>query len=240
MIDSPDQSGRPLSIVVPVLNDAAPLRSLLTALTELPAGQIEILVVDGGSHDESRAVANEMGACLLAAAPGRGRQLNAGYRAARGEWIWFLHADSLPDHAAISAIAGKVSRTIKRAAPGWGRFNVCFDSRSRKLKLLATMMNWRSRQTGICTGDQGIFVHRRLLSIVGGVPELPLMEDVELSRRLGQLCRPECRAETLQTSARRWQQDGWLNTVLLMWRYRVSYWLGASAEDLAARYYDRP
>ena len=130
-------------------------------------------------------------------------------------------------------------RTHRKWPPVGARFDICFDASTARLNLLAAMMNGRSRLTGICTGDQGIFVHRRLLSRIGGVPEQPLMEDIELSRKLGRLCRPVCRTETLQTSARRWQQAGWWTTVLRMWWFRLRYWLGASPEQLAMEYYGR-
>lgn len=234
-----DQPSLQLSIVIPVLNDAEPLNRLLSTLHDLLTGPAEVLVVDGGSADSSALVALESGARVLQAPPGRGRQLNSGCQAARGQWLWLLHADSLPSRAAVATLESIAAGNSPQASVGWGRFDICFDAHSALFQLLAAMMNARSRLTGICTGDQGMFLHRRLLSCVGGVPEQPLMEDIELSRRLGRFCRPACRPETLQTSARRWQQAGWWRTVLGMWRLRLRYWLGAAPEQLAVEYYGR-
>ncbi len=226
-----------LSIVVPVLNDAAALERLLEdlsthmALFETP---VELLVVDGGSTDDSRTVALKYGASLLDAPRGRGQQLNTGCRAARGDWLWLLHADTRPDEDAVREMCAEASRA---GTVGWGGHSVRFDDGSAQMRLTAALMNARSRLTGICTGDQGMFLHRQLLVRVGGVPEQPLMEDVELSRRLKRLCAPRCRQTMVQTSARRWRQSGWLTTVLRMWRYRLRYWLGEPAETLAADYY---
>jgi rSAM/selenodomain-associated transferase 2 len=222
-----------LSIIIPVLNDAQPIERLLRILTSAAAPTdpaTEILVVDGGSQDGSGGIASQLGARVLHTRAGRGLQLNTGCRAAQGQCLWLLHADSQPSVAAVQWM---------RSHPGidWGRFDVCFDDDSARLRLTAQMMNRRSRLTGICTGDQGIFVHRRLLALIGGIPEQPLMEDIELSRRLKRLCRPTCSPMMLQTSARRWQANGWGKTVWAMWRYRLRYWLGVPAERLAREYY---
>lgn len=233
-----------LSIVIPVLNDSRDLERLLrllnTVTPEIPEAQIEVLVVDGGSQDCSVRIAEQQGARVLHSTAGRGLQLNAGCLAARGQWIWLLHADSLPGSEALREMYTRSgSKALTRQTVDWGRFDVCFEERG-KMRLTAFMMNWRSRLSGICTGDQGIFLHRRLFTLIGGVPEQPLMEDIELSRRLKRFCRPRCLPMTVQTSARRWQHGGWLATVLTMWRYRLRYWLGAPPEKLAGEYYRRP
>jgi rSAM/selenodomain-associated transferase 2 len=222
-----------LSIIIPVRDDAQQLERLLRLLTSAPGvigSSAEIVVVDGGSQDGSRRIASEFGVRVLRAPAGRGLQLNAGCRSASGQLLWLLHADSQPSVAALDRMC---------ADPGieWGRFDVCFDDDSPLMRLTAKMMNGRSRLTGICTGDQGIFLHRRLLALIGGIPEIPLMEDIELSLRLSQLCRPICLPMTVQTSARRWRRDGWGRTVWAMWRFRFRYWLGAPAGELACEYY---
>jgi hypothetical protein len=167
---------------------------------------------------------------LVQGQPSRGAQLQRGFEAASGQWIWMLHADSTPD-------AEVVAWLHQSRAPCWGRFDVCFPGAGPLLKLVATLMNWRSRRSGICTGDQGIFVHRSLLDLIGGVPPQSLMEDIELSKRLKREMAPLCPRLRLMTSARRWEQRGIVRTVVSMWWFRLRYWWGADPERLADEYY---
>lgn len=238
-----------LTIVIPVLDDADALDLLLRDLGSsrlLQAGlsvrQVEeypdkgcvgteIVVVDGGSSDASVAVAERAGVRVLRHCRGRGHQLDAGARAATGSWLWFLHADSGISREVLAEV-GRLSDQ----APGWGRFDVRLPE-PRLLRLVALAMNWRSAITGICTGDQGVFVHRSLLEAVGGVPRQPLMEDIELSKRLKRLARPIRNRAVIRVSTRRWQAQGVLNTILLMWWLRIRYLFGAAPERLARRYH---
>ena len=217
-----------VSAVVPVLNDAEDLDRLLADLRGVP--DLEVVVVDGGSDDRSVDVA-ESADVLVTSPPGRGQQIRAGVDHASGEWLWFLHADSRVSRALITALYDRM------AGPGWGFCRVRLNGPGWPLRVVETAMNWRSGITGIATGDQGIFVHRRLLEGIGGVPSLPLMEDIECCRRLRRLARPHRLEPPLVTSARRWQRDGTMRTVLLMWWLRLRYWAGADAADLARRYY---
>ena len=223
-----------VSIVVPVLNDAAALRTLLDALD---GTSFEVIVVDGGSRDRSAVVGKEAGARIIRSEASRGLQLDRGCRAASGDWIWMLHADAAPSPANLAEAAD-----WSAAAPGWGCFDVCLDGGDgghggTVLPMVAWLMNRRSALTGICTGDQGLYVHRQLLDAIGGVPRQPLMEDIELSKRLRRLARP-LRAKTpLGASGRRWQRHGTAQTILAMWRLRARYALGASADSLYRRYY---
>ena len=219
---------RSVSVVVPVLNDAPALRGLLGALDGV---DFEILVVDGGSRDASAEVAEQAGARVIQSAASRGLQLDKGYRAAAGDWIWMLHADAAPSPANVAEAAAWPSMP-----PRWGCFGVRLDG-GAPLTLVAWLMNRRSALTGICTGDQGLFAHRQLLDAVGGVPRQPLMEDIELSKRLRRLTRP-LRANTLlNASGRRWRRHGAAQTIATMWWLRARYALGASPEDLYRRYY---
>ncbi len=221
-----------LTVVIPVLDDARPLDRLLAELRAAAGAALDIVVVDGGSRDDSGAIARRWGARLIESAPGRGSQLQQGVVAGRGDWLWLLHADTSDVAAALAFLQDNLG-----TAPGWGRFDVAFDQPSALLGVVSAMMNWRSRWSGICTGDQGIFAHRRLLESVGGVPRQPLMEDIELSRRLKPLCRPQARTEVLTTSARRWRQRGVVRTIASMWWFRLRYWLGTDPAQLARRYY---
>jgi rSAM/selenodomain-associated transferase 2 len=227
-----DGGSTPLSIVVPVRNDAAALARLLAELGGLGV-RGEVIVVDGGSTDDSVAVARRSGARVLEAGGGRGGQLAAGCRAATGRWLWLLHADSSDLASPLTWLTGLAARRVE----GWGRFDVLFDPSTAAMTMVAWFMNRRSRLTGICTGDQGIFVARATLEAAGGIPEQPLMEDIELSRRLKRLGCPMCRPETIATSPRRWLGHGVLRTVLRMWWFRLRYWAGASPASLARAYY---
>ncbi len=189
-------------------------------------------MVDGGSRDDSPVIAAASGATVVRSPPGRGAQLNTGLQLSRGDLIWMLHADAIPSAEACAWVSR--FRSI-----GWGRFDVTFDDAGLDMRVVAALMNGRSRTTGICTGDQGIFAHRRLLERIGGIPEQPLMEDIELSRRLSHLCAPTCPRLGVRTSARRWRQQGWFSTVVSMWGLRLRYWSGTSSDTLAREYYGR-
>ncbi len=220
-----------LSIVMPVLNEAASIVAGLQALQSWRASGVEIIVVDGGSGDASAELAAPLADQILAAPRGRARQMNAGGTAARGRVLLFLHADTrLPD-ASPSLVAAALA-----AGAVWGRFDVAIAGRSPWLKLVAGMMNWRSRLTGIATGDQAIFVSREVFQMLGGFADIPLMEDIELSRRLKEHSPPACLSERATTSGRRWETNGVWRTIALMWRLRFDYWRGIPAERLALRY----
>jgi len=222
-----------ISIVVPVLNEAPGIEQALRALQPLRASGHDVIVVDGGSTDGSAALAAPLADRVLSAERGRANQMNAGAQAACGDVLLFLHADSrLPELA-----AQLVLETLARTGRGWGRFDVRIDSRHLLLRLVGALMNWRSRLTGICTGDQAIFVSRELFFRLGGFPPIALMEDVALSRKLRRLSPPLCVSTPAQTSARRWERGGVVRTILLMWWLRLRYFFGASPAHLA-RIYD--
>lgn len=218
-----------ISVIVPVLNDAGPLRRLIADLRA--DSQLEIVVVDGGSDDGSAAVGCT--ADLFGVAErGRGRQLQAGAQLAGGDWLWFLHADTRVPAATLASV-----RDWCADAPGWGWFAVRLDSERLVLRVVERAMNWRTAATGIATGDHGIFVHRRLLDAVGGIPEQPLLEDVELCKRLRRVAKPRRRGAAIETSARRWERHGVARTIMTMWQLRLRYFLGADPDLLARRYY---
>jgi rSAM/selenodomain-associated transferase 2 len=226
---------RSLSIVIPALDEAANLaRVLPTLVAREPAA--EVLVVDGGSADDSRAaVARVPSVRWLSGPRGRARQMNAGARAARGDILLFLHADTvLPEGAGAAILAA-----LADAGTVGGRFDVRLDSRHPLLALVGWLMNRRSRLTGICTGDQGIFVRRTVFEALGGYPDIPLMEDVELSRRLKRRGRLVALPLRVVTSARKWEREGVVRTIVLMWGLRLLYALGVSPARLHRCYYGR-
>lgn len=221
-----------ISVIVPALDEGAGIGCTLAALAPLRARGHEIIVVDGGSEDDTRARAIALADRVIEARRGRARQMNAGARAARGEVLLFLHADTLlPPYGDQAVLA-----TLASGTHPWGRFDVRIDSRSPVLAVVGACMNLRSRLTGIATGDQAIFARRDAFWRAGGFPEIALMEDVAFSARMKRLARPACLREHVRTSDRRWRRHGALQTVLLMWRLRLAYFLGADPEDLARRY----
>jgi glycosyltransferase involved in cell wall biosynthesis len=270
-------SAATLSIIVPVLDEAAGIDALMRSLAPLRGPGVEVIVVDGGSRDDT--VARCGGGRvdrIVTTTAGRAHQMNAGAAAARGELLLFLHADTvLPanapalvrealgdasgdassdassdtsgdasgdrsgDASGEAPASGAAAATRARANRHWGRFDVRIVGGSAWLPLVATMMNWRSRATGIATGDQAMFMRREAFDAVGGFPEQPLMEDIEISRRLKRLERlgpPVCLRERVSTSGRRWDRRGAWRTIVLMWRLRLLYWFGVSPERLARQY----
>jgi rSAM/selenodomain-associated transferase 2 len=220
-----------LSIVMPVLNEAASLEAALTALAPYRARGVEVIVVDGGSSDNTAELARPLATQVLGAPRGRALQMNAGAAAARGDVLMFLHADTrLPDNADALVLNG-----LARSGRVWGRFDVRFDQGGR-LRLIALMMNLRSRATGIATGDQAMFVTRAGFARVSGFPPIPLMEDVALSALLKRVSWPLCLRARVTTSGRRWLRHGLMRTVLLMWRLRLAYYFGSDPARLARAY----
>jgi len=221
---------RRLTIVVPVLDEAAIIVDALQALAPLRARGAEVIVVDGGSSDGTPRLAQRFAERVIVAPRGRGAPMNAGAALGTGDALLFLHADTaLPENA---------DRLIAEALGlrAWGRFDLRIAGRHPLLAVVARMINWRSRLTGIATGDQAIFVRRQAFLSVGGFPDYPLMEDIAISRRLKALCRPFCIGVPVVTSGRRWEHYGVLRTIILMWRLRLAYFLGVAPARLASRY----
>jgi rSAM/selenodomain-associated transferase 2 len=225
-------SGSPtLSIVMPVLNESAQIVEALEALAALRRRGTEVIVVDGGSDDGTPDLAAPLADRVIVSPRGRARQMNAGAVVAQGRGLLFLHADTrLPPDAHTL-----VERTL--ATHSWGRFDVILEGHSVWLRVIAAMMNLRSRLTGIATGDQAIFVTRAAFSAAGAYPDQPLMEDIELSKRLKHSGPPVCLRARVTTSGRRWDTQGVWRTILLMWRLRFDYWRGVPVARLVSHYY---
>jgi rSAM/selenodomain-associated transferase 2 len=221
-----------LSIIIPCLNEASEIGATLAACQPARSHGAEIIVVDGGSCDETVDIATPAADVVLSAPRGRASQMNAGAQRARGEILLFLHADSRLPADAVPQVLDELTRSGKH----WGRFDVTISGKHPFLPVIGALMNARSRLTRIATGDQALFVRRTLFAKVGGFPELPLMEDIALSTQLANVSKPLCLRQRVTTSGRRWEKHGVLRTVLLMWRLRLAYWRGVSPFELARLY----
>ena len=219
-----------LSLILPALDEAASIPATLACLQPLRALGHEVILVDGGSTDGTPTLAAPRVDRVITSPRGRARQMNAGAAQAQGEALVFVHADTHLPEGAGSLISDALQHGL------WGRFDVRIAGRPWVLKVIAALMNGRSRLTGITTGDQAIFVRRDTFAALGGFPDLPLMEDIALSRRLKRLGPPACLRQRVTTSGRRWESQGPWRTILLMWWLRFDYWRGVPAESLAGRY----
>ncbi|WP_260851344.1 TIGR04283 family arsenosugar biosynthesis glycosyltransferase [Halomonas sp. C22] len=225
-----------VTLIIPMLNEAASIRTTLMRLQPLRSQGVEVLVVDGGSRDASVALATPLADAVLESPPGRARQMNLGARQAQAPLLLFLHADThLPQGHEPRAIDALCQALLHRH---WGRFDIRLAGKSRWLPFVAALMNRRSRLSGIATGDQGLFVRRETFFALGGFPDQPLMEDIELSKRLKAYSPPACLPHKVVSSGRRWDQQGAWTTICLMWRLRYRYWRGVSATQLAKEYRD--
>ena len=221
-----------ISIIVPIFNEAAQLPALIDHLRGWHARGCEVILVDGGSADGSPNLAGGSPFNLLQARTGRALQMNVGAQAASGDALVFLHADTrLPANADTL-----INEVLASGIHTWGRFDARISGGSGALALVASMMNLRSWLTGIATGDQAMFMSKQVFFELDGFPDQPLMEDVELSKRLRRISRPACIRSPAVTSGRRWETRGTWRTIVLMWWLRWSYWRGVDATCLAERY----
>jgi rSAM/selenodomain-associated transferase 2 len=217
-----------LSIVIPVLNVGDGLLSFLQALPD-PDSAMEIILADGGSSDGSLSHAASRVSRVIVSEKGRAHQMNAGAAVAAGDYLLFLHADTyLPEG---------FKSLIQQEAADWGRFDVRLSGDHWAFRMIEFMMNWKSGKTGICTGDQAIFIKRNLFESLGGYAAIPLMEDIEMTDRLRKICKPLRVRTPLTTSSRRWEEAGILKTMLLMWYLRIRYAMGTSPDILVKQYY---
>jgi len=219
-----------ISVIVPVLNEAAVVGDTLRRARQ--PGVVEILVVDGGSTDQTATVAADLADRVLHSAPGRARQMNVAAAVARGEILLFLHADTLVPDGYAHAILDALHDTEVVG----GRFDLHLAPSSPLLWLTAELINLRSRLSRIATGDQGIFIRRQVFERLGGYADIPLMEDLDLSRRMKRAGRLACLRQRLTTSSRRWRQNGVVRTILLMWTLRFLYTCGVSPVTLKRVY----
>lgn len=222
-----------LSIIIPALDEEASIGACLARLKPLRDAGAELIVVDGGSRDATRVIAAPHADGVIDAPRGRASQMNAGAHVSRGEHLLFLHADTILPPGAAEAVADALR------SHAWGRFDVAISGAAPLLAVVALLMNLRSRWTGVATGDQAIFVRRDAFERIGGYPPIALMEDVAISKRLKAVSPPACLSQRVLTSGRRWEKHGTLRTIVLMWRLRLAYALGADPDRLARRYDQR-
>lgn len=222
------------SIVVPTLNEASSITACLSALQSL-RDRAEIIVADGGSSDNTETLARKWADRLVRSPKGRARQMNLGAEIAGGDVLIFLHADTFLPSDALD----RIEQQLKTSGE-WGRFDIQLSGNHFMFKIIAQLMNRRSRLTGIATGDQVLFVTKKAFASAGGFPDIALMEDIALSKALKKISPPVCLKAKVVSSSRKWQQDGIIRTILLMWSLRLQYFFGADPEILARRYYRKP
>ncbi|MBC8212139.1 MAG: TIGR04283 family arsenosugar biosynthesis glycosyltransferase [Gammaproteobacteria bacterium] len=219
------------SIIIPTLNEAPTITQALQQLLNTidPSQSVEIIVCDGGSRDDTQQLAQQFPLTLLSSPPGRARQMNTGARQASGEWLLFLHSDTRLPPLWMSAIAS--------CNQPWGRFDLRLSGQHWLFRIIEKAINQRSRRTAVATGDQVLFFRRDFFQQLDGFAEIPLMEDIAISKKARRLAAPACLSQQVITSSRRWEHNGILKTVLLMWLLRLAYWAGIKPDRLHRLYY---
>lgn len=221
-----------ISIIIPVLNEADGIEVFLKKLQAFRKSGHELVLVDGKSDDNTCTLARPFVDQMISCEKGRAKQLDQGVKMATGQVFLFLHADTLLPENAVQAILEALFKGYY-----WGRFNVRLSGSHFLFRIIERMMNWRSCITGIVTGDQAIFMSKMLYYDIGGMPQIELMEDIELSKRLNKWTKPVCLKAFVITSSRRWEKNGILSTLFFMWNMRLQYFFGASPKDLCNKYY---
>ena len=219
------------SIIIPVLNEAEHIESALKQLQVFRDNGHQLIVIDGGSSDATEEISRNYSDKIILSDRGRAKQMNAGANVADGEVLIFLHADTVLPVDACELINSAMTENYQ-----WGRFNVRLSGERKFFRVIEFFINWRSRLSSIATGDQAIFVSKKLFDDIGGFPDIPLMEDVAISKYLKHRSNPICLRKNVITSSRRWEQRGVLKTVLLMWRLRFLYFIGVSPNQLVKYY----
>jgi len=218
-----------LSIVIPVLNEAEKIVSHLKKIRENIANiSVEVIVVDGGSVDNTQVLASPYAEKIIASEKGRAKQMNAGASVASGDYLLFLHIDTVLPSSAFSFLQKECQ---------WGFYRILLSGKAWPFRVIEKMMTWRSSLSRIATGDQCIFVRRELFNAMNGYASISLMEDVDLCKRLRKIAKPLVIKNPVITSSRRWEENGICKTIWLMWYLRLQYFFGVSPEVLVDKYY---
>ncbi len=226
-----------ISIIIPVLNEQSNLSQLSTFLQSVQQQGHEVIIVDGGSHDNSLMISHQITPQVIISKRGRARQMNNGAAIADGDVLLFLHADTFLPAEALSSITSLFREKHSQPKNLWGRFDVRLSNKRFVYRIIETMMNLRSCASSIATGDQAIFIEKNLFRFVQGYPEIALMEDIAISQQLKKIAKASCLKPKVITSSRRWETNGVVKTVLLMWRLRLYYYLGVAPDKLKRLYY---
>lgn len=224
-----------LSIIIPVLNEREGIVAFLESLQPLRQRGCQLIVVDGGSVDETLQLTEGLADQRLTSKAGRANQMNRGAEVAEGTVLLFLHADTFLPECADELI----EQGLKETGREWGHFDVRLSGQQPLLRVVERMMNCRSQWSGIATGDQTVFVSKSLFDEVGGFPSIALMEDIAFSKSVKKKGRPLCLKEKVQTSSRRWEEKGIIKTIFLMWSLRLGYFLGIKPTQLVKIYYGK-
>ena len=219
------------SVIIPALNEAGYISKTLERLQAARDRGHEVILVDGGSIDDTRGIAADHVDHVLKCKPGRAGQMNYGAEIATGDVYVFLHADTLLD-----SDFDKILDNPPISGDAWGRFNIKLSGEHPMYRYIEKLMNIRSRITGIATGDQAVFVGRRIFREVDGYADIPLMEDIDLTSRLKRISLPVCVDKTVTSSSRRWEKHGIIRTILTMWKLRLCYAIGFDPQVLADQY----
>lgn len=220
-----------ISIIIPCLNEEENILETLLPLQKSRQRGHEIILCDGGSTDSTITLSTPYVDKIITSNKGRAIQMNNGAASATGNIFCFLHADTIATENIDSLIISALHSNKL-----WGRFNIRLNNNKWPFRIIESLINIRSCISGIASGDQGIFIHSSVFNKLDGFKNQPLMEDIELSKRLKKITRPACIKDTLITSSRRWEKHGIIQTVILMWTLRLKYFLGTPVEKLHTRY----